>query len=123
MPDIRQAKSLAQLYHTTLDDLIQYDAQVEEIQRVIRHTREETQQKVDWTKLWGEMYPVLTTYPQQVDIPRYTAPLAALLQDLAYDQDKVEKVLENPTLLRTPIVRNGKQATVGYQPEQWKTWE
>ena len=31
--------------------------------------------------------------------------------------------LENPTLLRTPIVRNGKQATVGYQPEQWKTWE
>jgi len=32
-------------------------------------------------------------------------------------------VLENPTLLRTPIVRNGKQATVGYQPEQWKTWE
>lgn len=53
LPDIRQAKSLAQLYHTTLDDLIQYDAQVEEIQRVIRHTSEETQQKVDWTKLWG----------------------------------------------------------------------
>ncbi len=37
---------------------------------------------MDWTKLWGEMYPVLTTYPHQVDIPRYTAPLAALLQDL-----------------------------------------
>lgn len=83
LPDIRQAKSLAQLYHTTLDDLLQYDAQVEEIQRVIRHTSQETQQKVDWTKLWGEMYPVLTTYPQRVDIPRYTAPLAALLQDLA----------------------------------------
>ena len=63
LPDIRQAKSLAQLYRTTLDDLLQYDAQVEEIQRVIRHTSEETQQKVDWTKLWGEMYPVLTTYP------------------------------------------------------------
>ena len=46
LPDIRQAKSLAQLYHTTLDDLLQYDAQVEEIQRVIRHTSEETQQKV-----------------------------------------------------------------------------
>ena len=53
--------------------------------------------------------------------PKY--PDAALLHYLAYDQDKVEKVLENPTLLRTPIVRNGKQATVGYQPEQWKTWE
>ena len=43
--------------------------------------------------------------------------------DSGYVKTKVEKVLENPTLLRTPIVRNGKQATVGYQPEQWKTWE
>lgn len=50
-------------------------------------------------------------------------PDAALLQYLAYDQDKVEKILENPTLLKTPIVRNGKQATVGYQPDIWKGWE
>ena len=82
LPDIRQAKSLAQLYHTTLDDLIDYDAEVQEIQRVIRHTSEETQQKVDWTKLWGEMYPILTTYPQQVELSRYTDPLEALLRDL-----------------------------------------
>ncbi len=34
-----------------------------------------------------------------------------------------EKLLENPQLLRTPIVRNGKQATVGYCPEVWETWE
>lgn len=82
LPDIRQAKSLAQLYHTTLDDLIDYDAEVQEIQRVIRHTSEETQQKVDWTKLWGEMYPILTIYPQQVELSRYTGPLEALLRDL-----------------------------------------
>ena len=82
LPDIRQAKSLAQLYHTTLDDLIDYDAEAQEIQRVIRHTSEETQQKVDWTKLWGEMYPILTTYPQQVELSRYTDPLEALLRDL-----------------------------------------
>ena len=42
-----------------------------------------------------------------------------LFQHLAYDQDKIEKLLEDPTLLRTPIVRNGKQATVGYQPDIW----
>ena len=47
----------------------------------------------------------------------------ALLQYLAYDDDKLEKLLEQPELLRTPIVRNGKQATVGYCPEIWKTWE
>ena len=42
---------------------------------------------------------------------------------LAYDSDKLEKLFEYPELLNTPIVRNGKQATVGYCPEVWKTWE
>ena len=50
-------------------------------------------------------------------------PDAALLNYLAYDEDKLEKLLEEPKLLRTPIVRNGKQATVGYCPDVWKTWE
>ena len=50
-------------------------------------------------------------------------PDAALLQYLAYDEDKAEKLLENPKLLKTPIVRNGRQATVGHCPEIWKTWE
>ena len=47
---------------------------------------------------------------------------AALLRYLAYDEDKVEKLLEDPLLLKTPIVRNGKQATVGYCPEIWAQW-
>lgn len=34
-----------------------------------------------------------------------------------------EKLLENQTLFKTPIVRNGKKATVGYKPEIWKEWE
>lgn len=50
-------------------------------------------------------------------------PDRALVSYLAYDEDKAEKLLENPTLLKTPIVRNGKLATVGYQPEVWKSWE
>lgn len=32
------------------------------------------------------------------------------------------KLLENPELFQTPIVRNGKEATVGYRPEIWETW-
>ena len=39
------------------------------------------------------------------------------------DEDKDEKVLENQQVLLTPIVRNGKQATVGYKPEVWKEWK
>ena len=49
-------------------------------------------------------------------------PDAALVTYLAYDDDKLEKLLEDPRLLRTPIVRNGRQATVGYCPEVWQTW-
>lgn len=50
-------------------------------------------------------------------------PDAALIRYLAYDEDKLEKLLENPRLLKTPIVRNGKQATVGYRPDVWSVWK
>lgn len=46
----------------------------------------------------------------------------ALLQYLAADQ-KFEKVLDNQQVLCEPVVRNGKKATVGYQPDVWKGWE
>lgn len=36
---------------------------------------------------------------------------------------KEDKVFADPKLMRTPIVRNGKQATVGYCPEIWSEWE
>lgn len=61
--------------------------------------------------------------------------LDALLDDKSKDQDalalvryladpqKVDKVLEHPLVLRQPIVRNGRKATVGYAPDVWKTWE
>jgi arsenate reductase-like glutaredoxin family protein len=47
----------------------------------------------------------------------------AILRYLADDAARAEKLLENPSLIKTPIVRNGRQATVGYQPETWKSWE
>jgi arsenate reductase (glutaredoxin) len=46
----------------------------------------------------------------------------ALLKHLL-EINREEKLLENPQLIKTPIVRNGKKATVGYQPDVWKTWE
>lgn len=48
--------------------------------------------------------------------------LLALITYIA-EEDKMEKVLENQKIIKTPIVRNGKKATVGYQPDIWKTWE
>lgn len=46
-----------------------------------------------------------------------------LIQYLASNEAKLEKLFEEPFLIKTPIVRNGKQATVGYKPEVWKSWE
>lgn len=39
------------------------------------------------------------------------------------DEDKLEKILENQHVIKTPVVRNGKQSTLGYQPDVWKEWE
>ena len=50
-------------------------------------------------------------------------PDAALVRCLASDTAREEKLLENPRMLRTPIVRNGRQATVGYCPEVWAEWK
>ena len=46
-----------------------------------------------------------------------------LVQYLAGTEAKLEKLFEEPNLIRTPVVRNGRQATVGYCPEVWKDWK
>lgn len=68
-------------------------------------------------------------------ILRAVGGLDVLLDEQCKDQDtlvlvkyltldaQIEKVLENQQLLRLPVVRNGKAATVGYQPDVWSAWE
>ena len=46
-----------------------------------------------------------------------------LVRYLASAEAKLDKLFEDPYLIKTPIVRNGKQATVGYCPEVWKGWK
>ncbi len=48
--------------------------------------------------------------------------LLALIRYIA-PEDRFQKVFENQGVLRQPVVRNGRQATVGYRPEVWKEWE
>jgi len=45
------------------------------------------------------------------------------IKHLAREDDIEERLLSNPGIFKTPIVRNGKQATVGYKPDVWKAWE
>ena len=49
----------------------------------------------------------------QIDLMRYMDDTRA----------KEDKLFDDPKLMQTPVVRNGKQATVGYCPEIWATWE
>lgn len=46
-----------------------------------------------------------------------------MIQYLASNDAKLDKLFECPRLIKTPIVRNGKQATVGYMPDVWSKWE
>ena len=51
------------------------------------------------------------------------SPDITLMKYMDDKRAKEDKVFDDPALMRTPIVRNGKQATVGFCPEIWATWE
>ena len=82
LPDIRQAKRLAGIYHLALDELLDFDLDVKEIQEVIAKTSDAAAAKIDWTKAWSQKYPILATYRDTVETERYAAELRRLLDDL-----------------------------------------
>ena len=51
------------------------------------------------------------------------APEITLMKYMDDKRAKEDKVFDDPGLMKTPVVRNGKQATVGFCPEIWATWE
>lgn len=99
LPDIRQAKKLSALYHVTLDDLIDFDVEVREIEEMIEKTSEETQKKVDWTKVWSQKYPVLASYQQVVRTDDYTPQLREMLarlgREYGYSEEDAFLVLKD----------------------------
>lgn len=74
LPDIRQSKRLAVLYHMTLDELIEYDFDEQQARQMIDGVSEEAQAKVDWNKVWSQKYPVLAAYPATVRTGDYAPP-------------------------------------------------
>ena len=82
LPDIRQAKGLAVLYGQSLDELIEFDLEVQEIQEAIDRTSEAVTEKIDWAKAWSKKYPILAQYQREVEIPLYASELDRLIGDL-----------------------------------------
>ncbi len=82
LPDIRQSKRLASLYKLSLDELIDFDLDVQEVQHAIERTSDAVTDKIDWTKAWGKKYPVLLACREQVDPAPYVQGLSQLLDRL-----------------------------------------
>ena len=82
VPDIRQSKKMAVLYKMSLDELIDFDIDVQEIQEAIDNTREDVQEKIDWTSAWGKKYPILLQYQAKVNIPNYARRINVMLDEL-----------------------------------------
>ena len=89
LPDIRQSKILASLYKLSLDKLIEFDVELQEIERIIENTTEEKQEKIDWTKAWSKKYPILSTYQNIVDVTDYRQQILRLLKQLQTDRKSV----------------------------------
>ena len=82
LPDIRQSKKLAMLYHITLDQLIEYDFDEVQAREMIDSISEEAQKKIDWNKVWSSKYPVLATYREKVRVEDYAPALGEMMTRL-----------------------------------------
>lgn len=84
-PDIYQAKKLAIIYDLSLDQLIEFDYDLEQIKEVIAKSDEKQDTKIDWTKAWSTKYPILVQYQKIVDTNLYSKELTKLLNKLEND--------------------------------------
>lgn len=82
VPDIRQSKKMALLYHVSLDELIDFDIDIIEIQEAIDKTGKEVEETINWTNAWGKKYPVLLKYQADVNITDYAYRINAMLDEL-----------------------------------------
>lgn len=91
LPDIRQSKKLADLYQVRLDELVAFDFEVQELTEMIDRVSDEVVEKVDWTAVWAQKYPILARYPQEMDTTPYAEALRALLAQLQREQGYSEE--------------------------------
>lgn len=110
LPDIQQSKRLAVLYGLSLDELIDFDIETQEIQEVIARTSDATADKIDWTKAWSKKYPILVQYQGEVEVSYYAAELGKLLSDLEkkYGYDDLNAFLVLKDILAT-VWKNRKE--------------
>lgn len=85
LPDIRQSKKMAVLFNMSLDNLIEFDIDVQEIQDIIDKTDDKVEAKIDWTSAWAKKYPVLASYQSEVNVDNYALRISKMLEELEKD--------------------------------------
>lgn len=103
IPDIYQAKKLANLYGVSLDELIEFRVDIKEIQEMMEKISDKESEKIDWTKVWSKKYPILGTYRNEVEISYYATELSRLLDDLEkkYGYNDLDAMLVLKDILAT----------------------
>ena len=51
------------------------------------------------------------------------SPEVTLMKYMEDKRAKEDKVFDQPELMKAPVVRNGREATVGFRPDIWETWK
>ena len=84
---------------------------MESIEKIIKNTTEENQSKTDWTKAWSTKYPVLKTYQEEVDIPKYAGQIQEMFTDLqnTYGYSEQDAMLVLKDILAHEYMDNRKQ--------------
>ncbi len=95
VPDIYQSKRLAKLYNLSLDELIEFDIDVKEIEKIIKNTNDEKEAKINWTNAWSKKYPILATYQDKVNTSKYATEIKKMLNNLCveYGYSKLDSML------------------------------
>ena len=99
---------------------------------IVNNPSDSAMTEIKRSKLWDAPKRRALTIPQQKAFINYLESdreyegwlpiITVLLVKYISEEQKEEKLLTNQQVIKTPIVRNGKQATVGYAPEVWKGW-
>lgn len=95
LPDIYQSKKLSKLYNLSLDELIEFDTDLQEIEEIIKNTDEEKEEIINWTNAWGKKYPILIKYQSEVNIDEYKKEIRKMLNNLQseYNYNNLDSML------------------------------
>lgn len=82
VPDIYQSKKMAKLYKISLDELIEFDVDLQEVEEMIEKSDDKLNEKVNWTNAWGKKYPILLKYQTEVNVPNYAVRMRTMFDEL-----------------------------------------